>query len=107
LIFAKIESMEHIPECCSRCSFQGSNRWCSVLPAEKQASPIVSVPRLVEKAMYRDLDGQVHIDPYACGRRNHCPLKTTFEELYQEVPLKNENRIREGLEAHTGPDGQQ
>ena len=107
MIFAKIEHMDNLPLCCNDCDFQAVGGWCNMLPADKQMSPIVANPILVGRAMYKGIDGQMHTNASACGRRNHCPLKTTFEELYQEVSLKDENRSREGLEAHTGPDGQQ
>ena len=106
MIFAKIEHMDNLPLCCNDCDFEEGGGWCNMLPADKQNSPVVANPLLVDRAMYNGIDGKMHTDPSCCGRRKDCPLKSTFEEFYQEVALKDENRIREGLEAHTGPDGQ-
>ena len=84
MIFAKIETMEHLPKCCSDCCLQEDGGWCDVLPAEKQKSPIVAKPELVETAMYRGIDGQTHTDKYKCGRRKDCPLKESIREIYSE-----------------------
>ena len=76
--------MEHLPKCCSDCNLKGSGGWCSVLPADKQESPIIAYAMPEEKVLYKGVDGQVHLDRYACGRRKDCPLRESFREIYSE-----------------------
>ena len=84
MIFAKIETMEHLPKCCSDCNFKEIGGWCDVLPEHKQQSPIIAKPELVETAMYKGADGMTHTDKYKCGRRKDCPLRESFREIYAE-----------------------
>lgn len=54
------------------------------MPEDKQKSPIVAKPELVETTMYKGIDGQTHTDEYKCGRRKDCPLRESFREIYSE-----------------------
>ena len=84
MIFAKIETMEHLPECCNDCFFQEDGGWCDMLPNDKQSSPVIAYAMPEEKVLYKGVDGQVHLDRYACGRRKDCPLRESFREIYSE-----------------------
>ncbi len=84
MIFAKIETMSELPLYCDICDFQEAKGWCLALPGDKQNSPVVANHELVEKAMHKGIDGQMHLDKYKCGRRKDCPLRSSFREIYAE-----------------------